>query len=347
MQGILGGGLPPGLAGWVAADQMNMQKGMNQLGVTQGILGIQNMIRNQTLDDEDRQRKNQLIAELANSPEVANSPLLRALVQSGNAAAVLPYLMPKPRNPVVVAPGASLVDPSSPEKPLYTAPIAPKEQQPSELSRLIAERDKFPPGDPNRTLFEQKITKLTTHAPAARQTTIVNPMRETFKDEQALRNEFSDQSKSFIKLSEGYSKVKGALAADPTTSAPATLTAATQFMKMLDPESVVRESELGMALDAAGMWDRFTNIHNSIQNGKVLTPNQTREFGRIADVVFGAANTAHQNRVKHYRGLAESYNFNPDRVVPQLVPQAAQPAPAAPAVPGKIRKYNPATGRIE
>lgn len=332
------------------ADEAQRRNALGGLQQVQGILGIQQAMRQQQMEEEDRSRKAQLMTELSNAPEVAANPMLKALVQGGHANAVLPYLMPKPRNPVVVAPGAALVDPNNPEKPLFTAPIAPKEAQPSELSRLIAERDKLPPNDPNRTFFDQKILKLTTHQPAARQTTIVNPMKETFRDEQALRKEFSDQSQSFIKLSEGYSKVKGALAADPTTSAPATLTAATQFMKMLDPESVVRESELGMALDAAGMWDRFTNLHNTIQSGKVLTPNQTREFGRIADVVFGAANTAHQNRVKHYRGLAESYNFNPDRVVPNLgpqTPQAPAQAPAAAPAPRGIRRYNPETGRIE
>lgn len=307
-------------------EQARVQGGqMNQLNQAQGILSIQNAMRQQQQAEQDRVRQQELSAQLAQHPEIANNPMLRALVQGGHANAVLPYVMPKPRNPVVVAPGASLVDPNSPDKPLYTAPIAPREVPKTDLSRLIAERDALQPNDPNRAFYDQKISKLTTHAPAARQTTIVNPMRETFRDEQSLRKEYTDQSQTFVKLAEGYSKVKGALASDPSTSAPATLAAATQFMKMLDPESVVRESELGMALNSAGMWDRFTNLYSTVQNGKVLTPAQAREFGRIADVVYGAANSAQQGRVKHYQDLARSYNFDPGRVVPDLTPKPASP----------------------
>ena len=158
-------------------------------------------------------------------------------------------------------------------------------------------------------------------AGASRTNVNVNPMRETFKDEQDLRKEYVAASGTFQKLGEGYSKVKGALAADATKSAPATLAAATQFMKMLDPDSVVRESELGMALAASGVWDRFTNLYQTVQSGRVLTPTQSKEFGRIADVVYDAANRQQNARVQHFRGLAKSYNFNPDRVVPDLAPK--------------------------
>jgi hypothetical protein len=99
---------------------------------------------------------------------------------------------------------------------------------------------------------------------------------------------------------------------------------------------------LGMALNAAGVWDRFTNIYNTIQSGKVLTPNQSKEFGRIADVVYEAANKSHQGRVQHFKGLAKSYNFDPERVVPDLTPK-----PQRRATDGTVRRYNPATGKIE
>lgn len=179
-------------------------------------------------------------------------------------------------------------------------------------------------------------------ARAGKTSVTVNPMHDTFKDEQLLRKEYTSASESFGKLSEGYRKVKGALASDATTSAPATLAAATQFMKMLDPESVVRESELGMALNATGMWDRFTNIYNTVQHGGVLTPNQAKEFGRIADVVFEAASKSQQGRVQHFKGLAKSYNFDPERVVPAIGPQNRRASDAA-----QPRRYNPTTGTIE
>jgi hypothetical protein len=219
-------------------------------------------------------------------------------------------------DPYALQPGAVMADPN---KPFAIGPNGPV---------------------PNLPFQQYEVGKA--KAGASKTNVNVNPMRETFKDEQALREEYTKASGSYVKLAEGYSKVKGALASDPSTSAPATLAAATQFMKMLDPESVVRESELGMALNAAGVWDRFTNIYNTIQSGKVLTPNQSKEFGRIADVVYEAANKSHQGRVQHFKGLAKSYNFDPERVVPDLTPK-----PQRRATDGTVRRYNPATGKIE
>lgn len=46
------------------------------------------------------------------------------------------------------------------------APQAPKQAGPSDLGRLIAERDKFPEGHPFRSIYDQAIVKLTTHQPA-------------------------------------------------------------------------------------------------------------------------------------------------------------------------------------
>ena len=42
---------------------------------------------------------------------------------------------------------------------------APKEMAQSDISRLIQERDSLPPGDPRRMLYENALTKSTTHQP--------------------------------------------------------------------------------------------------------------------------------------------------------------------------------------
>jgi hypothetical protein len=226
---------------------------------------------------------------------------LAAFMQSHNPTVL------RPRVKMEVGPGGQAYDPyalqpgavmADPNKPFAIGPNGPV---------------------PNLPFQQYEVGRA--KAGASKTNVNVNPMRETFKDEQALREEYTKSSGTFVKLSEGYSKVKGALAADATKSAPATLAAATQFMKLLDPESVVRESELGMALASTGMWDRFTNIYQTVMSGKVLTPKQAGELGRVADVVYNAANTAQQGRVQHFRGLAQSYNFNPDRVVPDLTPK--------------------------
>lgn len=173
----------------------------------------------------------------------------------------------------------------------------------------------------DRIRTEQLLDPLMRGRAAAGRSLNVNqnfPARQDFKDEQALRKEYMDESASFKKLTEGYQKVKGALASDPTKSAPATLAGATQFMKMLDPESVVRESELQMALQSTGLLDRAMNLHNQVMAGKVLTPKQVEEIGKIADTVYNAAATGQGRRFETYRKMAGDYGFSGDRAVPEL-----------------------------
>ena len=86
-------------------------------------------------------------------------------------------------------------------------------------------------------------------------------------------------------------------------------------MKMLDPGSVVRESELGMALNATGIWDKATNYKNKLLNGQVLTPSQAKEFEAIAKTIYDAAEQNHSGVVKQYTQRSNDYGMNPKHVV--------------------------------
>jgi hypothetical protein len=60
------------------------------------------------------------------------------------------------------------------------------------------------------------------------------------------------------------------------------LASATKFMKLLDPTSVVRESELAMAMQATGALDKLYNYANLISTGQKLTPSQREDFRSLA-----------------------------------------------------------------
>jgi hypothetical protein len=359
---------PPGMQGYLAADQMRAQKQQQQMGLLGTLSQLQTVgLQQQELQRKfgEQQKREALMTQYASQlPEGEREAFMLSPENYIKERVAGFNLRPgetrfRGNQPVVSAPEAAYTMspgqvrmrgneqlaalPANPALVNVPVPGRPGIEQPTWLRP--GETAGTPVGGlkmPDILNPEVRDAKRSVASACATRVT-VNPMRETFKDEQALRNEYTDASKSFVKLAEGYSKVKGALASDPSTSAPATLAAATQFMKMLDPESVVRESELGMALASAGIWDRFTNIYNTIQSGKVLTPNQAKEFGRIADVVYDAANRAQQGRVQHFQGLAKSYNFDPTRVVPDLTPRPdvamkrrATDAPAAPTK-GEVR----------
>ena len=115
-------------------------------------------------------------------------------------------------------------------------------------------------------------------------------------------------------------------------SAAGTLAAATAFMKMLDPGSVVRESELGMALAASGVTDRMMNYVNIIQDGKVLTAQQRKDFDRLANEFFKQADAENVTRRKYYSDIAKEYGLNPSRVVGRESDAGQQKRSTVPAV---------------
>lgn len=130
--------------------------------------------------------------------------------------------------------------------------------------------------------------------------------------EGSLRDDFRAESKVYDEVKRQHGLIITALR---DRSAAGTLAAATAFMKMLDPGSVVRESELGMALAATGITDRVLNYANIIKSGKVLTDQQRNEFASLTNEFMRAAQSEHELRKNTYRQNAIEYGLSPDRVV--------------------------------
>jgi hypothetical protein len=146
--------------------------------------------------------------------------------------------------------------------------------------------------------------------------------------EMKLADDFNAQSKGFKEVSDAYRTINATLD-KATTSAAATLAGATKFMKLLDPGSVVRESELGMALAATGVFDRATNYFNTLQRGKVLTKSQAADFKNITNQIYKAAQEGQKSIDASYKQRAKEYGLRPEMIVQDLGQN--QPGAAAPS----------------
>ncbi len=201
-------------------------------------------------------------------------------------------------------------------------PAAEKDPESVRLARIANDANR-PPAE--RQAAADALKKMTAPPAPVAQVSVNTPI-DNFKNEKTLREEFEDRSKSFVKVRDAFGQIRDSLAGDIT--APATLAAATKFMKMLDPESVVRESELNMALKSTGLMDRFLNLHNVVTKGGVLTPAQAAEIQRIAGVLYQTAETNQKKVSDYYTGLANDYKLDPKRIVRDLslgpAPQAAK-----------------------
>lgn len=151
--------------------------------------------------------------------------------------------------------------------------------------------------------------------------------------EMKIADDYRAQSKPFKEVGDAFRLINATLD-QASTSPAATLAAATKFMKLLDPGSVVRESELGMALQASGVFDRATNYFNVLQKGKVLTPTQVADFKNITQQIYAAAQAGQQQIDASYKQQAKTYGLRPEMIVQDLGQNAKATKTAGALPPG-------------
>lgn len=145
----------PGLGGYLEAQQIgvnNQSEQLKQVAVLQGILSRQQA-------QQEEQELKGVLSQTGGDPAKA----IQALVSTGNPrglelAAKLKAMIPPPPSAYTLAPGAQRRGPNN--ELLAEAPMRePRPQNPSNLSRLMEERDKLPEGDPRRVAFDNAIRK--------------------------------------------------------------------------------------------------------------------------------------------------------------------------------------------
>lgn len=163
-------------------------------------------------------------------------------------------------------------------------------------------------------------------------------MQRNQATEMKLGDDWRNQSKDFKSVTDAYSQINATLGS-ASTSPAATLAAATKFMKMLDPGSVVRESELGMALNSSGVFDRATNYFSTLQSGKKLTDTQVADFKAITKQIYGAAQGVQRQVDANYKTQAETYGLRPEVIIQNLGQndKAGKPLPANPSAQTLIK----------
>jgi hypothetical protein len=137
-----------------------------------------------------------------------------------------------------------------------------------------------------------------------------------------LRGDFRSEPiyKDFQAINSAYSQINTGLNAG---TAAGDLAASTKLMKLLDPTSVVRESELVMAMQATGKLDQLYNYANKIATGQFLSPKQKSEFRSLATEFYNSAGEQYNAKRDEYAGIAERNQLN----VPDVVGSAVKLKP--------------------
>jgi hypothetical protein len=152
-----------------------------------------------------------------------------------------------------------------------------------------------------------------------------------FENEMSLSKAFKQEPiyKDYSDMQSAFGQVVSSLSAGTPIGDVA---GATKIMKLLDPGSVVRESELAIAMAASGRMDRLQNYFNNMMTGQKLTPTQRDDFKALANELYAAAGDAYNKKRNEYRGFGEAYNFkNLDTALgaPATIPSVMRTRPGA------------------
>jgi len=143
-----------------------------------------------------------------------------------------------------------------------------------------------------------------------------------FTQEEKIRKEFQGRTKVYGELQGTYNNIKSSA---ETGNGPGDIALITSFMKMLDPGSVVRETEFATARDTAGLFTQLENRLQKAKNGQLLGSVQRKEYVALAQKYLESAQKKAEQEKKDLGIVVKNYKLNPDNV---FGPETAAPAPS-------------------
>lgn len=158
-----------------------------------------------------------------------------------------------------------------------------------------------------------------------------------FDNEQKLRTEYQTRTKGYQGSELEFQRMKSSAQAK---NGPGDIALITGFMKMLDPGSVVRETEFATARDTGGLFETLKGLASKLQTGAIfsLDSKQRDQFVTLAGQYLNAARKKAELERKDLGIVVKNYKLNPENVFGATEIPAPEAAPeAAPAAPPRGR----------
>ena len=168
----------------------------------------------------------------------------------------------------------------------------------------------------------QETQKIALELEALKATGGMDPAK-TFEQEDKLRKEYQGRTKVYGELGTTFNNIQSSAGAK---TGPGDIALITGFMKMLDPGSVVRETEFATARDTAGLYTRLENSLKKAESGQFLQPKQREEFVNLAREYYKSAQKKAEEDKKALGVVVKNYRLNAENV---FGPETTA-APAAP-----------------
>jgi hypothetical protein len=147
-----------------------------------------------------------------------------------------------------------------------------------------------------------------------------------FNNAADLRKEFDKNTKKFKDSIFAYNSiVKGYENSldDPASAGVNDIMIVRAFLLMIEPNSVVRESEFATAAKSQGAYNYTINLIDRMEHGSILTKESRARFFRAAMQYMTAVKSGYQLQEDRYKKIADKYKIDHDEVI--LDPFADRP----------------------
>ena len=228
------------------------------------------------------------------------------VVEAEDGITIANVLYPKGTKLQLTDPQRSLFGPSDLASPTTASSSEPN----SALLKLYKDLESVEAGSPEAIALQSEIDALVTKSGFD---------KELFDAENKILDSWTKATSSMNESEINYNKMVEAVA---SADGPGDLALVFSFMKMLDPGSVVRESEFSAAQNTAGLFEKLLLIPAQVKAGDLLTDDQRKSFLELAEkfLIGGRESMA---TIRRNKGLqVKNYGLNAANVF------GYEPAPA-------------------
>jgi hypothetical protein len=138
----------------------------------------------------------------------------------------------------------------------------------------------------------------------------VEKMKSTGANENTLRDEYTNLTKDFRVVQDAHEKIKSV-----ASTGAGDMSLLYSFIKLLDPGSVVRESEFAAAAASGSFGERVQGAMQRVLTGQRLPDNLRNDFIKEADNLYSSQKRGADRLAGSYTAIAKRMGLNPENII--------------------------------
>jgi hypothetical protein len=274
------------------------------------------------------------------SPAAPGQPDFMALYLEASSSrypqirAMAPGLLERARQQIAQRAAAATAAERATDNARADRTLAATEGARTDAQAFRAEEARRAQENADRTVILQKTERGEAAARAAAAGTQAEDERR-FNRANTLRDEVRQLTAPFRTVQTAFDNIE---AAARSNTGAGDMSMLYSFVKLLDPTSVVRESEFAMAAASGSFGERVQGAAQRILTGERLPDSLRNSFLAEAQNLYTNNRRTYDRIVEQYRGIAERYGLPveqvlPDFALPRQEPVAPPPPPPPPPPP--------------